>query len=222
MTFLGVIGAAGVVAGWTLLGVLLLAIAALAVPFEALYDSARSSHPFRVTWLWGAVRLYPRTRKGPEEDNDGRKGKKRKEKKKQSRHEKTPNPARRRAMIDLVRDPEFRRALLRDLLRLLRRIEIPLVDLKIVLGLADPADTGLLYGFLSAAGAAVGAHPDSRFTADDRHRLRVEPVFDKESVDLAGYGQLRVVPMTVVGTALAVGFGTTGRRTLKALWRTRR
>ncbi|MFW6250993.1 MAG: DUF2953 domain-containing protein [Alkalispirochaetaceae bacterium] len=220
MSFLGVLGAVATVVGWTLLGVLLLAIAALAVPFEALYDSARSHYPFRVTWLWGAVRLFPRSRKGEKGGPKGAGSKK--DSKKASHRGKAPNPARRRAMIRLFRDPEFRRTLLRDILRLLRRVEIPLIDLRLVLGLADPADTGLAYGFLSAAAAAVRTYSKSSFAADDRRRLRVEPIFDHERVDLFGRASLRLVPIAVLGTAVAVGFGPTGRRTFGTLWRTRR
>lgn len=214
------LGAVAAAAGWTLFGVLILAIVALAAPIEALYDSARSHYPFRVTWLWGAVRLFPRSRKG---DKGGPKGAGwKKDSKKASRRGKAPNPARRRGMIGLFRDPEFRRTLLRDILRLVRRVEIPIIDLQLVLGLADPADTGLAYGFLSAAAAAVSRHPKGRFAVGDRHRLRVEPAFDQERAELSGRANLRLVPMAVLGTAVAVGFGPTGRRILGTLWRTRR
>lgn len=219
MTFLGVLGVVAAVVGWALLGLLLLAIAALTVPFDALLDSGRSSDPFRVTWLWGAVRLHPRTKESGERD---RKRKDRKKEKKKARKAKPPNPARRRGMIDLARDPGFRTSVLKDLIRLIRRIDVPLLDIRIRLGLADPADTGLLYGLLSAAIGAATADPRSAIGGDDRHRLQVEPVFDAEFVDLTGQGNLRIVPITVVGTALGVAVGPTGRRVLGTLWRTRR
>jgi hypothetical protein len=216
MTFLGVLGTVGAVAGWTLLGVLLLALAALAVPFDALYDSARSAHPFRVTWLWGAVCLYPGA--------ESRRAKRaeRKKKKTKSRRAKPPNPARRRGMIALARDPGFRTSLLADLLRLLRRIEVPLLDLRIALGLTDPADTGLLYGLLSAAIGAATADPRGVIGGDGRHRVSAEPVFDEEILALTGRANLRVVPVAIVGTALRVALGPTGRRVIAILWRTRR
>lgn len=220
MSLLGLLGTVGAVVGWTLLGVLLLTIAALAVPFDALFDSTRSSHPFRVTWLWGAVRLYPRREKGHQGADKGRRRKKKK--KESSRPAKPPNPARRRGLLELARDPEFRAHLLRDLLRLIRRIEIPLIDLRLALGLADPADTGLLYGILTAAMGAAAADPQIGIGSDERHRVSVEPSFDDDLVEVTGRANLRIVPIAVVGTAVVVVVGPRGRRILRTLWRTRR
>lgn len=217
MTFLGVLGTVGAVAGWTLLGVLCLAIAALAVPFDALFDSVRTSHPFRVTWLWGMVRLYPAKK------SDGKGGGKQTERKKKKAHKaKPPNTARRRGMIDLARDPEFRTSLLRNLIRLIRRVDVRLLDIRIAIGLADPADTGLVYGVLSAAAGAATSYPRSGIGAEERHRLRVDPLFDQQIVTVTGRANLRVVPIAIVGTALGVAAGPTGRRILGTLWRTRK
>lgn len=218
MTPIGVLATVGAVVVWALLAVLALTIAAASIPLDALYDSARSANTFRITWLWGAVVLYPRSRKERGREGKGAKGGRKKKKKRSAGG---PNPARRRAIIDLARDPAFRRRLLRDLNRLIRRIAIPLVDLRFLFGLADPADTGLVYGLLVAATATVGIDPRTGFTVDDRHRLAIEPLFDEESLSLEGRAHLRIVPIALIGTALRTAAGTTGRRVLGTLWRTR-
>lgn len=220
MTLIGVLGAIGTVVVWLVLGALVLAGAAATVPFDAQYDSARSSETFRISWLWGALLIYPRSRSGRRRESKETKAARKEKRKKRSAA--GANRGRRRAMLDLARDPGFRRGLLRDLGRLIRRIEIPLVDLRIVLGLADPADTGVVYGLFSAAGAAVGADPRNGVGTDESHRIGILPDFDKETLSLTGQAHLRVLPIAVVGTALRIAVGPTGRRLLGSLWRTRR
>ena len=219
MTLLGLLGAVGAVVGWALLGALLLAVIGLAVPFDGFYDSGRPPARLRVTWLWGALGLYPRKR-GGQREKKGKDRKKQKEKK--SRGDKAANPARRRGLIDLARDPEFRHRAIDDLLRLLRRLELPLVDLRIILGLGDPADTGLVYGLLSAAVAGVDHDAGIGITRDERHRVQVEPLFDEAILDLHGRAHLRLVPIAVLGTALQIALGYTGRRVIRVVWRTRK
>lgn len=220
MTFVGVLGTVGSVAAWALLALLAVAGAAAAVPFDALYDSGRSPHPFQLSWLWGAVRLYPRPRKeGKTRRRDETEARK---KKRKARSGDQPNRARLGATVKLLGEPEFRWTLLQDLKRLLRRVAIPRFDIRVIIGLADPADTGLAYGTLAAAAGVAGIDPERGTGGDNTRRLRIEPLFDEEALTIDGLARLRIVPITVVGTALLIAIGPTGRRVLGTLWRTRK
>lgn len=229
--------------GWALLGVLALAAALLALPVDAHYDSANQP-PLRATWLWGRLQLYPRQTGKGDSDKAPRKKRSQKVKEKEPRQ---ANRRRRRELLGLARDREFRSGLLSDLTRLLRRITFPVLDLTLRYGLDDPADTGMLHGTLSAlsgaAGRAKGASGSAPGGAGEDlagaasswgrgggstegrgagRRVSLEPVFDRRALALEGRIQARVVPAAVVGTTVAVALGPRGRRVIGTLWRTRR
>lgn len=73
----------------------------------------------------------------------------------------------------------------------LRRLRVELCRVELRLGLADPAQTGELYGRLAPLTAFRWALPPQSL-------LRVEPVFDRETLEGAGEIRLSLVPVRLL------------------------
>ncbi len=89
-----------------------------------------------------------------------------------------------------VRQTAFRRRILRfsrDLWRALRKQD---VNLKIRLGLGDPADTGQLWAVCGPLAGALASAPDVATT--------IEPDFLDQTLELDSSGQVRVIPLQVL------------------------
>lgn len=97
------------------------------------------------------------------------------------------------AMI-FVRNPGMPARLLRFAKDMLRQIRVREMMLNLDLGLDDPADTGRLYGALSPVLMLAQQVP--------RLDLRVRPDFTQEVMQASGRGEVRVVPLAVLGVML--------------------
>ena len=73
-----------------------------------------------------------------------------------------------------------------DLLRkALRATKLDRLRVKLILGLPDPADTGIMYGHYQWARAILSPHIDTR-------QIEIEPVFDRETIELQADLALKV------------------------------
>ena len=116
-------------------------------------------------------------------------------------HEKPPKPKPRRTrrggrrVRAALLTPGLPSAVAHRLRRLWAAIHIRLFEARAVLGTGDPADTGVLFGGLSGALAAL---PATRSTT-----LTVVPDFEAARADVKLRGRVRVVPGVVLGHLLA-------------------
>lgn len=101
-----------------------------------------------------------------------------------------------RKLRALVASPDFLASLARLGRRVLRELRPRHLQLRLKLGLGDPADTGRAWGALTPLWLAL-----TRVEADE---LRLEPDFLRRSFDLEARGVVRVVPGVLV--ALVVGY----------------
>lgn len=97
------------------------------------------------------------------------------------------------AMI-FVRNPGMPARLLRFAKDMLRQIRVREMKLNLDLGLDDPADTGRLYGALSPVLVLLQQVP--------RIDLRLQPDFSQAIFMATGRGEIRVIPLTVLGVLL--------------------
>jgi hypothetical protein len=159
---------------WTVLGVMMFALAMLAVPIDimARFDlSARPRGSLRIGWLFGLVRL--RTDIGDRTPTVSRKPRNRKEKRRRRR----PNLALVRRGFGLLGD-------------LLRQVRIERVELDLSVGTDDPATTGEIVGYAAPVVALANALP--------RTRVALTPDFTGPTVGGVGAGEIRLVPVRLV------------------------
>jgi len=132
-------------------------------------------------------------------------------------HEKVPKAKRRRALLGGRRaraallTPGLSSAVAHRIRRLLAAIHIRLFEARADLGTGDPADTGVLFGGLAGALAAL---PVTRNAT-----LRVVPDFEAARADMRIRGRIRVVPGVVLGHVMALLLSPT---TLRAVVRAAR
>jgi len=96
----------------------------------------------------------------------------------------------------LVKHKGFRRRILRFMGDLWRAVHTEDVDVHVRIGLDDPADTGQLWAFI---GPVAGLLANCRET-----RVRIEPDFVDETVEMNGSGNIRIVPLYVLYLAAAL------------------
>ena len=164
--------------GWLLLlAPVALLVALLAVPVEIAFAAgAGESSGARLAWLFGLVR-FP-LRGAPA---------------------KPARPARRRKRsrvraFRLVRSRGFLSGLARHGRRLARSLHLRL-RARATIGLADPADTGKLYGYLTAARFAC---PLLAY-----RWLELEPEFREPALHGSANGYVRFVPLRVIAETVA-------------------
>jgi hypothetical protein len=175
---------------WTLLGLIGFAVAVLAVPVEVMARldlGAQMRCSFRISWLFGLIRLQPEV--GAQPRGAPRKLKKRKKKRRAGR----PGWAVIRRGLDLFG-------------ALLRRVRIRRVDLDLSVGTDDPAATGELVGFAAPIVALANALP--------RTRLTLTPDFAGPRLEGAGAGEIRFVPIRLVPPLFAFALSPEVRRWL--------
>lgn len=96
-----------------------------------------------------------------------------------------------------------------DLLRSgLRSVKLERMKVKLILGLPDPSDTGILYGYYQCARAILSSRIDTR-------GIELEPVFDRETFELEADIALRVRIPRLVFPSLKFFLG----KSVRQLWR---
>lgn len=113
----------------------------------------------------------------------------------------------------LLRERDLFARLGRLLRRLLHRIRIDELELRARLGLGDPADTGRAWAVVGPVAALLVALPCAR--------VRIDPDFTAEVLEVDGSGRVRVVPLAVIAVLLAFAFAPANLATLFRLARSR-
>lgn len=166
--------------------VLLLIIALLAIPLTLTFQVSwpeEHQNDFKLRWAFGLVCIEIPSSSAGEDDN-------------QKADRKERSSRRGGNFLAGVRDRAFRRRIIsfvRDLWRAVHKEE---VSLRIRLGLGDPADTGQLWALLGPLAGAFGTARDAS--------LRIEPDFSETVFEVDGSGSIRLVPIQIIGLALAL------------------
>jgi hypothetical protein len=185
-----------------LLAVLCALLLALAVPLTVAFRIDRVTEVkgqviFR--WLFGVARLrigIPSPAKGG------------------PRHKKRPakkagkgKPRYAMRGVALLRQPAFRRRIVRFMKDLLRAVHARDLYLRLRIGLGDPADTGRLWGLLGPiAGIAASLHSAE---------VRIEPEFTAPVLELESHGEFHLIPLQII--AIAITFA--GPSAILLAWR---
>lgn len=184
---------------WILAALLAAGLLLLAVPFDLEFRLARYSGKTRLEvrlgWLFGLVRMPIR--------QPGAAGKDKKPK---------PKPKRRAARshgLTLLKEPGMARRLTAFVRDLLGCLHVRSLRLEGRLGLDDPADTGMLWGFVGPLLAVLQSLPGTR--------VAVDPDFTGAALELEGQGALRIVLLELLWTLLRFLLAPV---TLRALYRT--
>lgn len=175
-----------------LLVVLLAVTALLAIPVTVLFRLSwpdGGDNAVRLHWAFGLVRVRLPTKPSASEPADRDSG--RTDKKRPAR------PSRGKPDIwAAIRQARFRRRMLRFVGDVWAAIHKHDVRLRMRVGLGDPADTGRLW---AAFGPVSGVLASVRSVA-----IHVEPEFQDQTLELAGRGRLRIVPLQLLCLAGAL------------------
>ncbi len=172
----------------TVLAVVAILLALLAVPFELAFRLERVeafSGQITLRWLFGLVRFripIP----GVERPAEAPAAKPRKP---------APRGARPNA-IAVFRQPAFRRRVWRLVTDVIRAAHLRELHLRMRLGLGDPADTGWLWALVGPLSVAAQSLRDAQ--------VQIEPEFEDEAFELHADGRLLLIPLQFL--ALAIGF----------------
>ena len=156
-------------------------IALLAIPVEIAFNIQRREmfySSFSIGWLFGVVRL-PLKMNGSEPSS-----------KPQKRKKKRKGGESGRRTIAIAGNKSFRLRLIRFFKDIIGAVQVSGLTLRARLGLDDPADTGMLWGFIG---------PFSVLLAGIRKAvIRIEPEFMNETFEFESKGEIRVVPLKVI------------------------
>lgn len=195
---------------WAIAVIAILAVIVLllCVPLDILLRVDVNGKPrfrMRLAWLFGLVsKELGREKKEPEEEKEA--------------VERKPKPRDRRAdarvMLEVLRTKGLFTQLGRLLRGLLSRVKIRELTADLTVGLDNPADTALLFGFVAPAKLLLSyASPN---------KIRLEPSFADEAV-LEGYlsGAARVQPVQLVPPLIGFACSLPTMRAVKILVLTR-
>jgi hypothetical protein len=177
---------------WTALGLIGFTLATLAVPVDVVARldlGARTRLTLRIAWLFGLVRV--RREMGAQESAAPEKPRERKE----NRGARLPHLTIVRRGFGLLGE-------------LLGRVRIRRAELDLSIGTNDPAATGELAGFAAPLVALANALP--------RTRVTFTPNFGGPTLEGAGEGEIRFVPITLVPPMVSFALSPEVRRWLFA------
>ncbi len=182
---------------WIVGSLVLFIVLLLAVPLAVVYERPAEGDPVKieVSWLYGVVHIRltgRRPRPGPEKEErrDAAEGEEKKRKKKFSLPDDVSAAV--RAFGHLVR-------------RIIGAIELSLQG-DLFLGLANPADTGAVWGMSLPLIMWI----------EERTDLHIYPHFFGLRCDYIGRGRVGMVPLRVVIPVIAFVVSTQGRALLRA------
>jgi len=182
----------------SLLGLFALLILLLAIPialtfrFESAGFEGMKAFKGQVTirWLFGLVRIRIPV---PGDTGMHRSGTKLQAAKKRGKYS---EPGARSNFIAVLRQAKFRQRVYRLVKDFVRAAGLRQLRLRMRLGLGDPSDTGCLWAFVGPLNAAAQNLRNAE--------VRIEPEFMDAVFEFHARGQVRVVPLQLVG--LAIGF----------------
>lgn len=166
-----------------------LVVIVLAMPVTLTYQFSWPKTPsadLRLIWAFGLVRTDVSPGSGEPEP----------ERKKADRRRKSKG--RQRNVMAAIREPAFRRRMLRFGADVWRAVHKKNVRLLVRLGLGDPADTGQLWAVLGPVSGILARRRDIR--------VSIEPDFIDWTLDVDSSGTVRIVPLHLVMIALGLLF----------------
>ena len=182
---------------WILVALTASLIAAMSVPVDLWFEVQRKEDwhgAMRVGWMFGLV-SFPVRGGEPAKPSPKRKRRAKRSSRIGSR------------IFRRLRQPAFQRQLFRLVRRTLRAVRPRDLHLRLRIGFADPAETGMLWAVL---GSLLPFVP-SRWRAG----LDVAPEYWEETFDLESSGRVRLIPVQLL--CLALGFAL-APVTLRALF----
>jgi len=174
-----------------LLGLLLGILILLAMPFDVGYRLKKDdSFSLRLSIAWAYGLLSKQLDQIPEKPKQEISGTK-----KMPRKQRRSGKVNFKAVMAFMRCPGMSASLLRLARNMWRQLRIHQLSLHLTFGLDDPADTGLLFGTLAPALIL-----NDRLTRFD---LQVQPDFSQPTLLAESRGQLRLIPLTIIGVMIA-------------------
>jgi hypothetical protein len=171
-----------------LLLALILVLLSLPVTVAFRIDRSRKTRgKVSVRWLFGLVRIKIFV------PGEARAGAKRKKAGKKPGIKKTG--PRLRNIVAVLQQARFRHRVLHFIKSLLKATHSRDLYLRLRIGLDDPADTGRLWGIL---GPLAGMAASLR-----RAEIRLEPEFSDPLLEVESHGELRLIPLQIIGLATA-------------------
>jgi len=172
---------------------LLLLVALLAIPITIAFQvnskqSVKSS--FTLVWLFGLVNIKSRERNSKKTLNN------------KSAHnsvqdnDKPRNKERRQYAFRLIIQPELRQYILSFVPRVLRAITSNDVQVTIRIGLDNPADTGVLWGYMGPVAGWLGSLRNVS--------IGLVPEFSQAIFEFNGEGRLRFIPIQFIYLLIAL------------------
>lgn len=193
-------------------GLITLLILLMCIPVEttiAIDTESGKKSSFIVSWLFGTIK----------KDLGERRQKQRKKEKSSTKKRRLPL----RLDIDFVSQIGNVGGLIRRFKEfakgIYRQIKIKEISGDLVVGLEDPAYTGILFAVISPANALLNLHP--------RYNVSIRPFFDDDNV-LEGnlYGNAKVQPIRLVGPVIKLiaskEIRRVGKNFIKNKWRGRK
>lgn len=116
-------------------------------------------------------------------------------------------------VIAALKQADFRGRLLRFVRDVFAAVDIRSLDVRLRLGLGDPADTGRLWGLVAPL---VWLVPKPRNAL-----VRIEPDFDEAVLALLAQGRVVLVPLRFIALAIGFALAPVSVRTWRALRRDR-
>jgi len=192
-------------AGVVIFLLLLLALSAipLTLSFQISWHQALQGQ-LRLLWLFGLVRfpiqLPPHSSTSSDSNIPSPKNR-------------PPQPTGRKEprALSLLHDKPLRRRIMRFIRDFWRAIGKKELNLRLRLGLGDPADTGQLWAFV---GPIAGVLASTRSAS-----VEIEPDFFATTLELDGSGEVQVIPLQMLYLALGLLLSTPMRRALKQMRR---
>ena len=188
-------------------GIVLLVLLVLSVPVDMAFDvyghgAARSR--MRMGWLFGLLgKELGRGTNKPKEQGSKREKKSPKEqtpiRKKKTRSAKP--------LLSLLMTKGVSTGLLTLSRRILSSVRVRHLDARLVVGLDDPADTGMLYSALWPVLAPL--------TDNSSANVRMEFSFGEPALDLTARGRIRIFPIQMVWWVLLFALSPAGLQVMK-------
>jgi len=165
---------------------LLLFIALLAIPitltFKASWQEAFQGH-VKLQWAFGLVRVrFPSLQsKAPAPEG---------EKLEQKISSFGRSPRKKRIPFSAIRQKAFRRRIIRFVSDFWHAVHKRNVNLRMRIGLGDPADTGQLWAFVGPASGMLANVKEAT--------IEIEPEFFDSTFELDSSGTLRIIPLQLI------------------------
>lgn len=168
----------------------LLLVGVLSLPIDLFFKTnSRSSKKavFEVAWAFGLIRFRP--------TGSSKKKKKEKEPDEQKKSKKKRTGSMQLSFLRrLIKNKRFRDRIIGFFKDLLHAIHHKSGYLTVELGLDDPADTAMVVGHFYSLQYSI-LDPTEEF-------LKVTPIFNEETIEWDGYGEIRIFPAQIIGSVI--------------------